>query len=104
MRGSIGRALLRPPQRLATIDYPAMSPGPRCAIATSTATIRAPVDHPTIDHRERLWDRGVKSRPAHLRNFPKKNWKRARPPTSRHLGESLGTGVVIAIRHMCTDV
>ena len=29
----IGRALLRPPQRLATIDYPAMSLGPPCAIA-----------------------------------------------------------------------
>jgi hypothetical protein len=22
-----------------------------------TATIRVPVEHPTIDHRERLWDR-----------------------------------------------
>jgi len=59
----IGRALLRPPRRLATIDHPATSLGPRCAIATSTATIRArrpsdhrpsrtfPVDHRTIDHR-----------------------------------------------------
>jgi hypothetical protein len=26
-------------------------------IATSIATIRVPVDHPTIDHRKRLWDR-----------------------------------------------
>ena len=34
---------------LATIDHRATSLGPRCAIATSTATIRAPVDHPTIE-------------------------------------------------------
>ena len=33
---------------LATIDHRATSLGPRCAIATSTATIRVPVDHPTI--------------------------------------------------------
>jgi hypothetical protein len=26
-------------------------------ITTSTATIRVPADHPTIDHRKRLWDR-----------------------------------------------
>jgi hypothetical protein len=30
---------------------------PWCAIAMSTATIRGPIDHPTIDHRERLRDR-----------------------------------------------
>jgi hypothetical protein len=30
---------------------------PRCAIATSTATHPRAVDHPTIVHRERLWDR-----------------------------------------------
>jgi hypothetical protein len=38
-----------------------------------TATIRVPVDLPTIDHRERLWDRGAQSRPAHPRFFSKKN-------------------------------
>ena len=43
----IGRAL-RQPQRLATLDHPATSLGARCAIATSTATIRVSVDHPTI--------------------------------------------------------
>jgi hypothetical protein len=32
-----------------------------------------PVDHPTIDHRERLWDRGARSRSAHLRIFSKKS-------------------------------
>jgi hypothetical protein len=31
-----------------------------------------PVDYPTIDHRERLWDRGGESRPAHRRFFSKK--------------------------------
>ena len=60
----IGRALLRPPQRLATIDYPAMSLGPRCAIATSTATIRAIANVSGTG--------GVKSRPHHLRFFSKK--------------------------------
>ena len=48
---------------LATIDHRATSLGPRCAIATSTATIRVPVDRPTINHRERLWDRGGRDPP-----------------------------------------
>jgi hypothetical protein len=30
------------------------------------------IDHPAIDHRERLWDRGGESRPAHRRFFSKK--------------------------------
>ena len=55
-----------------TIDHPATSFGPRCAIATPTATIRVPVDHPTIDHRARLWDRVRKIAPHHLRFFFKK--------------------------------
>ena len=38
--------------------------GPGAQIATSTATSRVPVDHATIDHRERLWTSGVKSRPS----------------------------------------
>jgi hypothetical protein len=40
----------------------ATSLGPQCVIATSTATTRVPADHPTIDHRKRLWDRGEKLR------------------------------------------
>ena len=56
----------------------------------------------TIDRRERLWARGGESRPAHLRNFPKKNWKRACLPTSRHPGEPIGTGVAIAVRILAT--
>src|SRR5262249_1046535 len=46
-----------------TIVHPATSLGPRCAIATSPTTIRAPVDPPTVDNRKRLWVRGEKSRP-----------------------------------------
>jgi hypothetical protein len=42
-----------------TIDHPATS---RCMITTPTATIRVPVDHPTIDHPQRLVTSGVKSR------------------------------------------
>jgi hypothetical protein len=72
MRGSIGRALLRP---LATIDHPATSLGPRCAIATVNRDhplACRPSDHPTIDHRERLWDRGgeIATRPFAI--FPPK--------------------------------
>ena len=61
----------RPP-RLGPSTHPATSRGRRRAIATSAATIRVPVDRQTIDHRERLWTGGVKSRPAHLRFFSKK--------------------------------
>src|SRR5262249_53566871 len=56
----------------------------------------------TIARRERLWARGGESRPAHLRNFPKKNWKRACLPASRHPGEPIGTGVAIAVRILAT--
>jgi hypothetical protein len=41
-------------------DHPATSLGPPCAIATSTATIRVPVDHPTIANASGTG--GVKSR------------------------------------------
>jgi len=57
-----------PTTPLRTIDHPATSSAPRCA----TATIRVPVDPQTIDHRERLWTGGVKSRPAPSRFFFKK--------------------------------
>jgi hypothetical protein len=40
---------------------------------------RRPSDHPTIDHRERLWDRARKIAPRHLRNFPQKKLE-ASPP------------------------
>jgi len=38
------------------------------------------IDHPAIDHRERLWDRGgqIATRPFAI--FPQKNWKRTRVP------------------------
>src|SRR5262249_45498639 len=86
---------------LATIDHRATSLGPRCAIATSTATSAHP---PTIDHRPSRRSLGPRwTRPAHLRNFPpKKNLKRARLPTSRHPGEPIGTGVAIAVRILAT--
>ena len=36
------------------------------------------INPPTINHRERLWDRGARSRPAHLRFCTKKNKNRKR--------------------------
>jgi hypothetical protein len=44
--------------------------GPRCVIATSTATIRVRVDHPTIANVSR--DRARKIAAHHLRFFSKK--------------------------------
>jgi len=73
----------------------ATSLGPRCAIATSTATIRVPVDHPTIRPSTIANVSGTareKSRPAICEIFPKKNWKQARLPTSRHPGERIRRG------------
>jgi hypothetical protein len=49
--------------------------GPRCVIATSTATIRVPVDHPTIDHRERLRDRRSEIAADPFGIFPKKKFQ-----------------------------
>jgi hypothetical protein len=64
-------------------NHPATSLGLRCAIATSTATIRVPVDHPTIDHRERLWDRARKIAPHHLRFFYKNESNLTRSSSQR---------------------
>jgi hypothetical protein len=63
----IRRALLW----LATIDHPQTSLG-SAAIATSTTTIRVPVDYPTINHRERLRDHAQKIAPTPFRDFPPK--------------------------------
>ena len=41
--------MIRPPQRLATIELRQL--GQRCTIATSTGTIRVSVDHPTMAKR-----------------------------------------------------
>ena len=47
----------------------------------------------------RLWVRSAQPRPAHLRNFPQKNWKRGRLPTSTMVGkDALGRAWRIAIR------
>ena len=83
----------RPP----TIDHPATSLGSRCAIATSTATIRAPVDIQPSTIANVSGDRRSEFAAAPFAIFLKikKNWKRARPPTSRHPEEPIGTGVVI---------
>jgi hypothetical protein len=52
-------------------------------------TIRAPVNHPTIANVS--GPAVVKSRPAHLRNFPKKIGSEP-APTSRHPGEPIRDG------------
>jgi hypothetical protein len=57
-------------------DHPATSLGPR---GKNRAT------PPTIDHRERLWDRGAQSRPAHPLFFSKK--------TCRHQGDVEATHI-----------
>jgi hypothetical protein len=70
-----------------------MLQGPRvsrpAAAARPSGPSTADTRPSTIDHRQRLWDRARKIAAAPFAIFLKikKNWKRARLPTSRHPGE-----------------
>src|SRR5262249_34751200 len=97
--GGIGRALLRPPRRLATIDHQQ-----RLWVRGAQSSNR---DHPRArrpsNHRPSRTSLGPaeRNRDPTIRDFTPKNWKRARLPTIPL--RPIGTGVAIAVRILATE-